>query len=188
MNKLPVFRTPRLILRDIDVNDAFEMFEYSKLPNVGPMAGWEPHKSIAESMAVIKLFINSKTRGEPGVYAIVYRETNQMIGTIELYNYKPYFKAELGYSLHPDFWGQGLVVEAAECLIDWGFRDLNLKRIEVATFPENHQSKRVCEKLGFKYEGIERKGYMRYDGIACDKVMYGMTDEDYYHKLINNIS
>ena len=89
MNKLPVFRTPRLILRDIDVSDAFEMFEYSKLPNVGPMAGWEPHKSIAESMAVIKLFINSKTRGEPGVYAIVYRETNQMIGTIELYNYKP---------------------------------------------------------------------------------------------------
>jgi hypothetical protein len=29
---------------------------------------------------------------------------------------------------------------------------------------------------------------MRYDGVACDKVMYGMTDEDYYHKLINNIS
>ena len=61
MNKLPVFRTPRLILRDIDVNDAFEMFEYSKLPNVGPMAGWEPHKSIAESMAVINLFITSLT-------------------------------------------------------------------------------------------------------------------------------
>ena len=35
MNKLPVFRTPRLILRDIDIYDAPEMFEYSKLPNVG---------------------------------------------------------------------------------------------------------------------------------------------------------
>lgn len=187
MNKLPVFRTPRLILRDIDIYDAPEMFEYSKLPNVGPMAGWEPHKNITESMAVINLFINSKNRGEPGVFAIVYRETNQMIGTIELYNYKPFFKAELGYSLHPDFWGKGLVVEAAECLIDWGFRDLNLKRIEVATFVDNHQSQRVCEKLGFKYEGISRNSYMKYDGTVCDKVMYGMTDDDYYKTLTNNI-
>lgn len=183
MNKLPVFKTDRLILRDINVYDAPDMFEYSCSPLVGPMAGWEPHKTVLETASVINLFIDSKNRGEPGVFAIIHRENNKMIGTIELYNYKPGFKAELGYALSPAYWGQGLIVEAANCLIDWGFNDLNLKRIEVAAFKENYQSQRVCEKLGFQKEGIARNAYLRYDGIVCDKVMFGMTDLDYYEKM-----
>lgn len=183
MNKLPVFKTDRLILRDINIYDASDMFEYSCSPLVGPMAGWEPHKIILETASVINLFIDSKSRGEPGVFAIVYRENNKMIGTIELYNYKPGFKAELGYALNPTYWGKGIIVEAANCLIDWGFNDLNLKRIEVATFKENYQSQRVCEKLGFQKEGIARNSYLRYDGMVCDKVMFSMTDLDYYGKM-----
>lgn len=183
MNKLPIFKTERLILRDICPNDAFDMFEYSCSPLVGPMAGWEPHRTIYETSAVINIFIESKNRGEPGVFAIVDRKLNKMIGTIELYNYKPNFKAELGYALNPAYWGKGIIVEAANCLLEWGFNDLNLKRIEVAAFLENHQSQRVCEKLGFQKEGIARNAYLRYDGIVCDKVMYGMTDYDYYETI-----
>ena len=181
MTKLPIFKTERLILRDINENDALDMFEYSCSPLVGPMAGWAPHRSLYETAAVINIFKDSKNRGEPGVYAIVYRENNKMIGTIELYNYKPGFKAELGYALSPAYWGKGLIVEAAECLIAWGFNDLNLKRIEASAFLENHQSQRVCEKLGFLKEGIERNAYLRYDGVVCDKVVYGMTNYDYYN-------
>ncbi len=183
MSRLPIFKTQRLYLRDINVYDAPDMFEYACSELVGPNAGWEPHKNVMETMSVINLFIDSKNRGEPGVYAIVERTTNKMIGTIELYNYKPGFKAELGYALHPHYWGQGIVVEAAKCLISWGFDDLHLKRIEVAAFVDNIQSQRVCEKLGFKKEGISRNGYMRYDGIVCDKVLYGMTDLDYYTRI-----
>lgn len=183
MNKLPIFKTERLILRDINVYDAPDMFEYSCSPAVGPMAGWEPHKTVSETAAVINLFIDSKNRGEPGVFAIVCRENNKMIGTIELYNYKPGFKAELGYALSPLYWGKGIIVEAANCLLDWGFTELNLKRIEVAAFKENYQSQRVCEKLGFKKEGIARNAYLRYDGVICDKVVFGMTNQDYYEKI-----
>ena len=183
MTKLPVFKTERLILRDINENDALDMYEYSCSPLVGPNAGWAPHRTVYETAAIISLFKESKNRGEPGVYAIVYRENNKMIGTIELYNYKPGFKAELGYALSPAYWGRGIIVEAANCLIDWGFNDLNLKRIEVSAFTDNYQSQRVCEKLGFLKEGIERNSYLRYDGLVCDKVVYGMTDEDYYGKM-----
>jgi ribosomal-protein-alanine N-acetyltransferase len=102
-----------------------------------------------------------------------------MIGTIELYNYVPSFKAELGYALNPIYWGKGLVTEAALKVLDYGFNVLELKRIEAATFLDNFQSQRVCEKIGMIKEGIARNGYIRYDGIIFDKVMFGITVEEY---------
>ena len=47
---------------------------------------------------------------------------------------------------------------------------------------DNIQSQRVCEKLGFTKEGIARNGYIRYDGIIFDKVVYGMTSNEFYSK------
>ena len=86
---------------------------------------------------------------ELGNWAIIYRANGKMIGTIELYNHIPYFKAELGYALSPTYWGQGIVPEAALEVISYGFEYLRLKRIEVGVFTDNFQSQRVCEKLGF---------------------------------------
>ena len=102
-----------------------------------------------------------------------------MIGTIELYNYIPNFKAELGYALNPSYWGQGLVTEAGLKVLEFGFNNLELKRIEAGTFLDNYQSQRVCEKLGMTREGVQRNGYIRYDGIIFDKVVYGITVEEY---------
>ena len=50
---------------------------------------------------------------ELGNWAIIYRLTGKMIGTIELYNHAPLFKAELGYAQNPLYWGQGIIPEAA---------------------------------------------------------------------------
>lgn len=179
---LPTLVTSRLIIRPISVLDADDMYEYAQTPYVGPNAGWEPHKSIDETIAVIRNMQTIKSPYELGNWAIVYRETGKMIGTIELYNHIPMFKAELGYALNPVFWGQGIVPEAAFEVISYGFEFLHLKRIEVGVFPDNPQSQRVCEKLGFVKEGIARNGYLRYDGKVFDKMQYGMTNQE-FHKL-----
>ncbi len=174
--KLPVLCTKRLIVRPLSVLDADDMYEYAKTSMVGPMAGWPPHSSIADTISVIK------TMTAPyglGVWAIVLKETGKMIGTIELYNHIVHFKAELGYSLNPSYWGHGYATEAAKEVIAFGFEYLELKRIEVGTFIDNYQSQRVCEKLGFIKEGIARSGYVRYDGKVFDKMMFGMTDKEY---------
>ena len=92
--------------------------------------------------------------------------------------------AELGYSLNPNYWGNGLIVEAAEAVLDYGFNVLKVKRIEVSTFETNHQSIRVCEKLGLVKEGILRNSYMRYDGLIFNKVMFSITDTEFYQKFI----
>ena len=58
---------------------------------------------------------------------------------------------ELGYWIGEEYWGQGLVAEACQELIKHAFEDLNIDKIYASFKYENHQSKRVLEKLGFKY-------------------------------------
>ena len=74
------------------------------------------------------------------------------------------------------------IVEAAQAVIDYGFNVLKVRRIEASTFETNHQSIRVCEKLGFVKEGLLRNSYLRYDGIIFNKVMFSMTDVEFYQK------
>ena len=57
----------------------------------------------------------------------------------------------MGYWIGEEYWGQGLVVEACQELIKHAFEDLKIKKIHASCRYENHQSKRVLEKLGFKY-------------------------------------
>ncbi len=182
--KLPTLYTERLMIRPLLVLDADDMYEYAKTPLVGPMAGWPPHTSLSDTINVIKIMSTIKTPYELGAWAIVLKSNQKMIGTIELYNHYYHFKAELGYSLNPSYWGNGYATEAAKEVISFGFDYLDLKRIEVGTFLDNYQSQRVCEKLGFIKEGVARNGYIRYDGKIFDKLVYGMTNIE-YQKLYN---
>ena len=110
-----------------------------------------------------------------------------MIGTCELHTYVAGFKAELGYTVNPAYWGKGIAVEASKALLKWGFEGLGLRRIECMCFVRNNQSRRVCEKLGFKYEGVRRNGYQLYDGRIFDLISYAMTNDDYDEIVRDNL-
>lgn len=189
--KMPVIETKRLILREIQLNDCVDMFEYAQLPDFGPLAGWQSHRSVAETRSIIQLFIDKKKYGQLGTFAVILKEENKMIGTLELHTYFRGFKAELGYSINPRYQGKGYATEAAIEAIIWGFEDLGLARIECATYTHNISSQKVCEKLHFTYEGIRKKGYQLYDGSLHDIKCYGITEDEYfsnyYQKIIYNI-
>ena len=185
-NKLPVLTTERLILREVEDDDYQDMYEYSKLPYVGPSAGWQPHGSPAETKAIIKMFQGKRKYGQLGVFSVILKNSGKMIGTIELHTYTIGHKAELGYTISPYYWGKGYAVEASKKLIAWGFDTLGLKRIECATFPDNAQSRRVCEKLGLTHEGIRRKGYLLYNGTVADIDCYSIIDDEFFERIRNN--
>ena len=99
--------TARLILRPRSEADADSLFEHAKDPDVGPIAGWPPHKSAAESLDVIKNVLNG-----PHCYAICEKDANKAIGSIAL-KLKGYTdmterddECELGYWLGKPFWGR----------------------------------------------------------------------------------
>ena len=97
--------TQRLILRRWEESDAEQLFKYAQDPDVGPITGWPPHKSIDESRYVIANVLNGKE-----AYAICLKEDNLAIGAIEL-RLKGYSKfcrnddeCELGFWLGKPFW------------------------------------------------------------------------------------
>lgn len=182
-----IIETKRLIIREIKQTDANDMFEYAQLPIVGPVAGWEPHQSILDTKTVIQMHRDKKKYGQLPTFAVVLKSSDKMIGTVELHSYIKGYKAELGYTINPSYWGNGYAFEAAKAIIRWGFLILKLKRIECSTFVFNHQSKRICEKLKMTYEGYHKKGYMLYDGSIHDVHNYSMIDEEFIQIYQNDM-
>ena len=148
-----MLKTERLILRKWTEEDAESLFEYAKDPEIGPAAGWPPHKSVEESRAVIKNVFDGAE-----CYAICEKENNIAIGAVELklngYTNKTKRddECELGYWLGQPFWGRGYMPEASRELLRHGFEDLGMTTIWCAYYDGNLKSKRVQEKLGFEYD------------------------------------
>lgn len=144
--------TERLILRKWTEADADSLFEYASDPDIGPAAGWQPHKSREESLDIIKNVLNGKE-----AYAICEKGSNKAIGAIELRlnghtdmtNRDD--ECELGYWLAKPFWGRGYMPEAARELIRRGFEELGMTTIWCGYYDGNQKSKRVQEKVGFVY-------------------------------------
>ena len=74
--------------------------------------------------------------------------TDKVIGSVDFNHQHEDDVLEIGYTLHPDYWGRGYVPEAARALIDLAFKELDLHKIELSCFGYNLQSQRVAEKLG----------------------------------------
>ena len=179
----PILHTQHLDLRPIKLTDVDAVFEYAKDERVGPNAGWKPHTDKEESRSFIKFALQKRDFHQPGIYAIIYRKKNKMIGTIEIHSYKE-FKGELGFVLHPKYWNKGFATEAAKAIIVYGFEVLGLRRLAYGHFLFNEPSKRVCEKLGFTYEGTLRNKYLQYNGDVIDEAIYSITSEEFFHHKI----
>ena len=145
-----ILKTDNLCLRHWKDSDAKSLFNLAKNPKIGPIAGWPPHTSVEDSLNVIKTIF---TRQE--CYAIT--KNHQIIGSIELLihpNGNHWWgegSAELGYWIGEDYQARGYATEACRILIKRAFEDLNIKQIFATYKQENIASKRVLEKLGFKY-------------------------------------
>lgn len=170
--------TARLLLTPWKRKDAADLYDYAKNPNVGPHAGWKPHADIKESRAIIKTVFRPNQ-----VWAIRDKETGKAIGTIgfEPDKYRPGIQSkEMGYSLSEEYWGKGLMTEAAQEVIRYGFDVLKLEIICICTGPENRRSQSVIRKCGFTYEGTLRRAYKIYDGTVRDVLCHSLMREDYY--------
>lgn len=144
--------TERLILRPWKETDAESLYEYAKDPDVGPIVGWPPHKSVEESLEVIRhVFTGAEC------YAICEKGTDKAIGAVELKlnghtdMTEREDECELGYWLGKPFWGRGYMPEAAEELLRRGFEELGMTTIWCGYYEGNQKSKRVQEKVGFRY-------------------------------------
>ena len=139
-----IIETERTILRPFTAGDAADVFAYAQDPRVGAAAGWEAHSSLADSREAIRTRLSF-----PEMYAVVYRETGHVIGSAGFINRKGIVSDELGFALHPAYWGRGIMPEVVQALLRRGFEQLEMAAVWCVHYTENAQCRRVREKCGF---------------------------------------
>ena len=155
-HSLGLAETDRILLRPWLESDAPTLYKYASDPDVGPRAGWPPHKSVEESREVIKNFFSNEY-----TWAIELKETSEIIGCIgylpsNISNLKINDdECEIGYWVAKPYWGKGICTEALRLVIDYCFNVKNFTTLWGDYFPENPASGKVMEKCGFKDTGKE---------------------------------
>ena len=176
--------TERLVLRVRTIADAEDIHAYASLPEVSYPAGFPPVKTLEDEIYYLEHILPERNQKDnlPAGYGIVVKGTDKVIGSVDFNHRHEDDVLEIGYTLHPDYWGRGYVPEAARTLIDLAFTELNLHKIELSCFGYNLQSQRVAEKLGFTLEARirDRKDAQ---GNRCDDLRYGLLKSEWEKTL-----
>lgn len=176
--------TDRILLRRWQESDASALFKYASDPEVGPRAGWPPHKSQEESLDVIKnIFTNDTT------WAIVLKETGEAIGAMGYFAHDAsnipigQNDCEMGYWVARPFWNRGICTEALRLMLDYCINVKQFENIWSDHFTGNPASGRVMQKCGFIDTGhLNRCSNLL--GGDKDMVKIMKLDLDTYHSLI----
>ena len=146
--------TDRILLRPWRESDAEALFNYASDPEVGPRAGWPPHKNAEESLEIIHTVFHNDTN-----WAIELKATGEAIGAI---GYGPSCDCNLparegeplcGYWIAKPYWNQGICTEALRLMLDHIRKTTEIKSLISGHFIDNPASGRVMEKCGFVATG-----------------------------------
>lgn len=156
--KFPMIITDRLMCRQITMEDATILHQYWSDLDVTEYLSLNPFQKIEETRDMIAI-LNSLPGNNQGIrWAITRKSDNKVLGTCGFHNHKPeHFRAEVGYELGKEYWGQGIVAEALTAILDYGFNGMNCNRIEAFVNYGNVKSTRLLERMGFKLDGILRE-------------------------------
>lgn len=156
VTEFPVIKTARLLLRQFSGSDLENVFRGLSHPDVIKYYGVSYHSREA-TKAQMKWFKELEQTGAGTWWAICAPDNNTFYGASGLNNLsREHQKAEIGFWLLPEFWGQGIITEAIPHVCNYGFEKLQLHRIEALVESENRNSKKVMDKLFFTHEGAMR--------------------------------
>jgi RimJ/RimL family protein N-acetyltransferase len=154
MNK--ILETKRLILREIDIEDAAAMFALNNDPDVVRYTDERAFESLAAAAEFVSDYIRKNGGTGFGRWMIVQKDTQQILGWCGLKLHRDTNEVDLSYRLFKKYWGQGIASEAASACLRYGFENLNLNRIYAEARQENEASIQVMRKCGMQFL---RKGY-----------------------------
>ena len=157
LEPFPILKTDNLILRQLSVADIGTIFEIFSDDQVTQYYDLETFTNFEQAEKLIAHFQTRYEQREGIRWAITRRMNGEMIGTCGFNGFnRQASRAVIGYDLLRSSWGQGATVQAVKGMLEFGFRRLELHRIEAFVDPENAASIRVLEKLGFHREGLLR--------------------------------
>lgn len=160
----PTLETDRLVLRPFVADDAFDVERLAGMREIADTTLNIPHPyPHGGAAAWIGTHQTAWNDGTNATFAIINKESGKLVGVISLMIKPEHRRAELGYWIAVDSWNAGYATEASRCVIDFGFEQLKLHRIEARHFLRNPASGRVMKKLGMQQEGVERDWALKWD-------------------------
>jgi ribosomal-protein-alanine N-acetyltransferase len=164
--------TKRLILRRLRIDDAADWFAIRSDARTYTFIQKNLDASINDTIEVLKRIDASFLTNDVMGWAITLKGSDRLIGVINFWNInKAHHRAEIGYTLHHDHWNKGIMGEALEVALDFGFTQLKFHTVEANINPENTGSRKVLEKNGFVREGYFKENYF-YNGDFYDSAVY----------------
>jgi len=181
---IPRLETDRLVLRVALLGEGHKIAEYQRR-NREHLAPWEPFRE--ERYFTDEYWESApkreRDRAAAGVefrFRVLLHGGDDFVGVValrDIYGWPTHF-ASTGYSVDHAYEGRGIITEAVRAVIQFGFEELNLNRIEACRMRENVASKRVMDKLGFEEEGVIRRGLL-VQGHWEDQVLSSVLNPDW---------
>lgn len=171
-----------ILLRMFNEDDAEEFFNLtmSSKEYLKEWLGWLDYTNkVEDTLENIKSRLKEfvENGGYPKSFAIIYK--GKIAGTIGFNEISKANKiGTIGYWLGEAFQGRGIMTKALKAIIEYGFSELGLNRIEVCVAVGNKKSRALPERLGFTEEGTIRQAEWLYDHYV-DHVIYGLLKEEW---------
>ena len=151
---MKILETNRLILRRLlpnDLDSLFALYSDQEVRRYFP----EGTLTYEETKEELEWFLNGHpSHPQLGLWATIYKETNQFIGRCGLlpWTIEQCPEVEVAYLLSKEYWGRGLGTEAAQAILQYGVEQLHLSRLICLIDPENQASRKVASKIGMTFE------------------------------------
>ena len=179
IGKMFKLETPRLILRNILMDDAHTFMQYRNDPEVARYQSWLPNLTLKEIIAFITPLSQKKipTPNHWNQIAITLKSNSQHIGDIAFKLSEDQKQGELGFTLNRSYQHQGYAFEAVSNFLDWIFDSYQLHRIFAICDTLNLGSINLLEKLHFRREGHFIKNIF-FKGSWGDEYLYALLGEE----------
>ncbi|MEO9211499.1 MAG: GNAT family protein [Ginsengibacter sp.] len=176
-----LLETKRLNIRELILKDINNVHQLLSLPETDKFNTLGIPETLQVTEKILLEWVkDQKIQSRKSyVLALDLKDGDQFIGLIAINLGKEKYKtAEVWFKVHKDFWGKGYTTEALTKLLEFGFDQLKLHRIEAGCAVDNIASCKVLEKVGMIREGLKRKK-LPIRGEWKDNYFYGILEEDF---------
>ncbi len=170
--KIPVIKGTKFILRPFKEGDEKSLVKNLNNKNIIKNLANVPFPyRLKHAKSWIEINLKEHQNKKSTIAVFVIDVGGDVVGSVAFHKIVPGHKAEVGYWLEEDYWGQGIMTEALRLITEFGFGKLKLRRLQLDAYSFNKASMRVAEKAGYGFEGIMKKGVKK-DGKFIDVHIY----------------
>lgn len=172
--------TERCVLRRIVPDDYQMMYEnWARYEEVCRYFPFNPIEDIDVYKEKVYRWVSNYESDIYFHWVIEWKETSELIGTINLGSVEEScLMADTSYMLSPKYWGQGIMTEVLQAVLNYAFNEIELNRVQADVFDGNIASEHVLTKCGMQLEGIARQKYYK-NGKFIDTAQYAIIRSDF---------